>query len=428
MAELPEWLDRLRTAVFVSPSGVEISAKVDVLTRIGGKKVSNHEILNRNESIPQDQGNKARRYPLDFYFTGDSGDQEADEFFEALHEPYTVKKPGTLRHPTWGDIPVMPFSDPQQTHNLVNGGGIFRVAIEFITVPQNDFPTPEGIDQSEIVSDIDNLEETLAEANAGIDIEDAGRFAEFRSTVNNLVGIISNSLESVASGVSNIEDQFRQIQDDIDNVLQIGGDAVEILSQVNNLIRLPGQILDSTLNKVQSYASMSEGIFNSFVGFFNPNADRISQINEALTAQNTYGMASAALAEASLFTDFETRDQAADVLDAINLTDDNYKNGVSGIAQILTDGVAGSFNPDHNAGLGLSLLIGKTNSILLDRSFSLKARRDYVLPYPTDPITETWNNYESVSNEDIDFFIRTNNLNDVEMIEIPAGRYLVVYV
>jgi hypothetical protein len=35
---VPAWVDRLRTATFISPSGVESTFKLDILNRVGGKK------------------------------------------------------------------------------------------------------------------------------------------------------------------------------------------------------------------------------------------------------------------------------------------------------------------------------------------------------------------------------------------------------
>ena len=56
---MAEWLDRLRTeASYVSPSGVESFFKFDIVSRDGGKKASIHEILNSNDAIIQDQGNR----------------------------------------------------------------------------------------------------------------------------------------------------------------------------------------------------------------------------------------------------------------------------------------------------------------------------------------------------------------------------------
>ena len=423
---VPAWVERLRDASFVSPSGTEIFFKLDTLTRIGGKKASNHEILNKDEAIPQDQGNRSIEYPIEAFFTDENGDLEADSFFTLLSERYTADSPGILKHPIWGDIPVMPF-EFQQVHQLARQAGIFRVPVTFRPIPQSIFPTAPGIDQSEIISDIDSFEDTINEANAGIDVDDAGRFAEFGAKIKEVVSIVDNAIGEVAATVDDIEDTFRQIKDDIDSAIAIGASAVEIMSQVNRLIRLPGQILSSSIAKIESYGAMTAAIATSFVGFFNPNSDRQTQLNGAISFQSLLGISTAATTEAALFTDFETRETAGTALDFINNSAILTEQETSKIYQLLTNGIQTSFAPDHNSGLALSLIVGKTNSILIDRSFDLKAKQTFILQSDSDPVSLAWKYYRSTEIEDIEFFIRTNKLQDNEIIEIPSGKEIIVY-
>jgi len=424
---VPAWVERLRSASFSSPSGVESSFKVDVLTRVGGKKATNHEILNTDEAIPQDQGNRAEEYPIEAYFTGEDGDEAANSFYASLRERYSADNPGILRHPRWGDLAVMPF-EFQQTENLVRGAGIFRVTVTFRPIPQAAFPTADGLDQGEIVADIGDLENTLEEANEGINLDVAGALAEFGAKIREVTNIINETLGPIVEGVEEIQDEFKNIQDDIDAAISAGASALTILSQVNNLIRLPGQIATSTIAKVQSYSAMAGAIVNSFVGFFNPNSDRAVQLSQAGTFQSLGAMASAATAEAALFTNFETRDTAGAALDFINDAAALIEQKNNEIYQTLAGAVDKTYAPDHDTWLNLSLIIGKTNAILIDRSFDLKAKQTAILSANSDPISLTWKYYRSSALEDIEFFIRTNNLQDTEIIEIPAGREIVAYV
>lgn len=424
---VPAWVERLRPASFSSPSGVDSDFKIDLLSRIGGKKATNHEILNTDEAIPQDQGNRAEEYPIEAYFTGEDGDQEADAFYAALRERYSADEPGILRHPRWGDIPVMPF-EFQQVENLVRGAGIFRVTVTFRPIPQAAFPTADGLDQGEIVADVGDLESTLEEANEGIDLDVAAALAEFGAKIREVTNIINDTLGPIVEGVEDIQDEFRTIQEDIDAAISAGDSALTILSQVNNLIRLPGQIVTSTISKVQSYADMGSAIIDSFIGFFNPNSDRAVQLSQAGTFQSLGAMSAAATAEAALFTEFETRDTAGAALDFINDADALIEQKNNEIYQTLAGAVDKTYAPDHDTWLNLSLIIGKTNAILIDRSFDLKAKQTVILSAPSDPISLTWKYYRSSALEDIEFFIRTNNLQDTEIVEIPSGREIVAYV
>jgi len=422
---IPEWVNRLRPGVFTSPSGVVSNFKIDLVERVGGKKASNHEILNKNESIPQDQGNRSITYPIQAYFTGDNGDTEADIFFDSLGEKYTVDNPGILKHPRWGDITVMPF-EYRQSENLIVGAGIFRVPVEFRATPQSRFPVPEGINQAEISASLTAMEEITEDANLQLDIEDPTVFAEFRARVNGVVAIISNAIGGIADTVDDISDTFRLIQDDIDSALVIGADAIQIMSQVNNLIRLPSQIVDNTLGKVQAYGQMIEDISNSFLDSFGLSSNNQVQINDAVIFQDLGFFGTSVTAEAALFTDYETRDAAGDALDFLNDVFDLTEQQLSEIYQTLANGVITSWEPDHNTGLAALLINGNTNSILIDRSFDLKAKQTVILSGPSDAITETWRFYQDM--DQLEFFIRTNNLQDNEILEIPAGKEIIAYV
>ena len=421
---VPAWVERLRPISFVSPSGVESFPRLDLLTRVGGKKASEHEILNKDEAIPQDQGNRSIVYPVEAYFTGENGDQEADAFFKSLGEEYTVANPGILKHPQWGDIPVMPF-EYQEVHNLVGEGGVWRVPVEFHSVPSSNYPTVPGVDQSEIVSDMDDLDAIIEEANATIDVDDPGRYASFRAKITEVSAIIGNSLSGIASTVDDIEDEFRRVQDDINTALSVGASAVEIMSQVNVLIRLPAQIVDTTITKVTGYAEMVQDIVNSFINDFNPNSDRITSINGSVMVQSLTAMSASATAESSLFTDFETRDAAGEALDFINLSTDASINITAVAYQALAGDIDDTFAPDHNTGLQLELINGKTNSILIDRAFDLKAKQTFILKAASDPLELTWKHYHDL--DQLGFFLRTNVIIDNEHIEIAAGREIVIY-
>lgn len=422
---VPAWVDRLRDGSFTSPSGIVSDFKVDIISRIGGKKASNHEILNTDESIPQDQGNRATAYPLEIYFTGENGDQDSDVFYDSLRERYTIQSPGLLKHPRWGDINVMPF-EFQQVEQLVTGAGVFRVPVEFREIPGASFPTPDGVDQSQIIADITELQVTIEEANADIDIDDAGDAATFEAKINQIVAAVDAALSETVSAVEEAQEEFQLIQDDIDAALDAGEDAVVIMSQVVNLIRLPAQIADATLTKIQGYAQMITAIATGFLNDFTENINVQEKLNNARVAESILFFSVAASAEAGLFTDYTTRDAAGDALDFINDSFVLVEQALSVLNQDLSGDIVISFQPNHNTLLETTLLVGETNAVLIERSFSLKTKQTVILSGPSDPISLTWRFYKDISQ--LQFFIDTNNLQDNEIIELPAGKEVISYV
>ena len=416
---IPEWVTRLRTASFTSPGGVVSEFKLDFVSRIGGKKSSTHEILNTDEAIQQDQGNRSISYPLEAYFTGSNGDQEADAFFDSLGEHYSTATPGILRHPRWGDIAVMPFTY-QQSEQLVTGAGVFRVPVEFREIPLSEFPTPTDGDTSEIVSDIDSMEDTIDTANGEIDVDDASAYAQFRALIGTTVETISNALGPLAEAVDDVSDTFMLIEADIATALVAGADAVEIMAQVNRLIRTPAQIVDRTINKVTGYYEMTVAIALSIRDSINSILNETDAANAAVSYQSIVSMGTAATAEAGLFTDFQTREVAGEALDLINDLELITGEGIGLLSQDVED-----FDGDHNTILDLTLIIGLVNGTLIDRSFDLRAKLITILTGASDPISLTWRFYKDM--EQFDFFIQTNDLQDLELIEIAAGREIVSY-
>ncbi len=320
----------------------------------------------------------------------------------------------------------MPF-EFSQSENLVSGAGIFRVTVTFRRVPSTDYPTTSDVDSSEIVSNIDDLEEVSETANESIDVSSDSAYATFKNTIKSVVSTVSGAVDTVAATVDDIQDEFEEIQDDIDSALDAGADAIDILSQVNNLIRLPAQIIDSTISKVQLYADMASDIVSSIFDYLSSDDDRTDSINNATVGQSVCSMCTATIAEAALYTEYTTREAAAESLDAINDAIDTYRGSITEAAQALSGAVTEQFVPDHDTGLTLSKIIAQTNSMLIKQSFDIAATETFTTTGSTDAITLCWKYYEAVDNDTLEFFITTNCLKASEIWEIPAGREIKIY-
>lgn len=427
---IPAWVERLRSASFESPEGVISNFKVDTYSRVGGKKASNHEILNTDISIPQDQGNRSISYPIEAYFTGENGDIESDAFFRSLGESYSIENYGILHHPRWGDIPVMPF-EFQQSENAVSEGGIFRITVDFRPIPLTDFPTTNGVNESEVVSDVNDLEEVTDEANSNILTRTAAAYAQFSNRIRGIVNVVRDTIGTIAEQIQDIKDVYDKIIADIDAALAIAADVQSVMSQVNKLIRVAANAPDNTTGKVTAYYKLSVGIAGVFANFFDSTSDNILKLNNGIIFQSLTSMASGALAEAAMSTDFQTRDSVGVGIDLLTLAVNQANEGSAINYQTIVDNstsgiVSDQFAPDHNTGSTLGILYAKAIALLLVRSFDLKAKQTIFLSGPSDAITLTWKYYKDL--ERLEFFMLTNSLQDGEFSEIPAGREIVVYV
>ena len=368
---------------------------------------------------------------MEIYFVGDTGDQEADAFIESLEESYSAENTGTLKHPRWGDISVIPFEFSQR-ENYVKGAGIFRCTVEFKESIAITFPGVSGLNESQIVSNINILEESIDSANEGILVTVAARYAEFKATINTVVDIVVDSIGSIAATVKDVDDEFRAIKDDIDRALSVGTSAIEIMSMVNKLIRTPSQIATDTITKIQGFSNILPNVTTALLNNVNPKTNRVAQTNNAIMLQSIGSIATSQVVEASLYTELETRESAGQSIDFINTSMDIIEESVLDVYQTLSDptqtnvNITNIFKPDHDTFLNLGEVVGQANSLLISRSFDLKAKKTVILKAPIDALSATYQLYKTI--DQLEFFIKTNKLTDIEIIEMPAGKEVVAYV
>ncbi len=420
-----EFLDRLRSGQFISPTGTTHDFKIDLLEQTGGKKGSSHEILNTNTAILQDQGNTVRTFPMNIYFTDGNQDLEAAAIVTAFEEHYTQSDPGVLKHPRWGDINVMPFTW-SITEQLVKGAGITRITVEFKETPATDFPQPEGTNEQGVIYEIESLADSIEDAAAGIDDTDAGLYATFSANITDVINNVNGALDEIASKVDSVEDQFRAVQSDIQSALAAGDSAVQIISQVGQLIRLPGQITDATIAKVSGFADMFSSVVDGLMSSFRSSTSIGNGINTAITAELIGTQATAGIAEAAMFSDYTTREASGQAIDYLQTAREEYFIALGELTTGLSGNITQTFTPDVASQSGIAQIIADSYSVLISRSFDLKAKKSIILTAPSDPLTLTYKMYGSI--DMLEYFLLTNRIAGVEFVEIPAGREIVAFV
>jgi prophage DNA circulation protein len=418
------YLDRLRPASFIAPSGDEIFFRVDTLERSGGKKGATQEVLDSIESISQDVGNKATNFPIDAYFPGADYDRDVDAFYEALEQKYSQSNPGILKHPRWGDIPVMPF-DWTQREELVSGTRVGRVTVSFTRLFPQVFPFTDGRSTDEALKNLDEIEAESEEIAAGMDTSSIGAAANIAGKIQGAVGIISNNIRAVTNAVQSVQDQFDAIQSGIDDIIDdVAGNIVELVAATQRLIRTPGRIIDETQAKINGYRDMVTQLTDSF----NDDSETsiVNRRNNAIMLQLFAGLGVGGVAEAAVFTEFGTRPQAVDAIDIINESAETF---TAGFDEARTSGnVVQEFSGDHNVFSLIQDTATRVNEIVLNQAFDLKAEKRFTLKNKSDVITECYSAYGTVSSDKVEFFIDTNKIVGDEYIELAPGRELVTYV
>ena len=418
----PAFFSRLRPGRFTSPAGVQSSFLYDSLSRSRGKKTAAHEVSDSDTTIIQDSGSTLLSFPMDVYFVGENGDQEADIFFKSLtEERYTPDAPGILNHPRWGDVTVIPFDVVDQSESYVSGAGVFRVSVTLRETESTTRPSSAGLSPESIGVAAKKINFKALERLNQMATDVRAKYAKANAVVKSKIKIVND----VVSTVTNVSDEIRQEINELqDTVTAMGNDGSPIIDTVDNINRMiesVSSIPQAATDFFASVVQMSDDILQSFVKDDDNATDKTDSGNIALLTQAMGTSAISAVAVAAVSIDFETRDSVGSVIDQIDTAYLEY------VAHLEAMGGESNFAIDHDALSGLSGIVYDTIQYLTDTAFSLKMKRTIVLSAPSDVISLCWQYYRDLSASTIDFFCRTNKLTDYEYIELPSGREVVIY-
>jgi hypothetical protein len=416
--------DRLREAEFIAPSGNSIKFNVDTLIREGGKKGGVQEILDSDQTVGQDQGNITYTFPITAYFTGQNYDQEIDTFVRYLEERYTRAFPGTLVHPRWGNKDVFPFSWTQR-EELIDKiqYGILEISFREISIPLFPLAIFELLDRiNEILLAINRATSVLASLT---DLSTSTLISAFVDRIRTAQSLVSGAVANIGRAQEGITDSINNINDAIDTAIDgLPATVSDVLTGTQELIRLATTAPSANTDKTAAYALLTEELFEIFV---DPTVvDTREEINNAILLETVSGFSVASTCEAGANTDFTIAKDAITVVDVISNLFENYKLRLE---ETKVDGnVTNEYSGDHNLTSLYFDIVTNSNAYILNNAFELKTERKFVFNFKTDIITICKDQYNSVTEEILEFFILTNKIIDDEFIEIPAGREVVVYV
>lgn len=401
--------ERLREAAYRSPSGATFVLQFDDVERTGGKKAAVHEFPQQDAASVQDLGNQAEKFPMAVYFTGADYDTQADAFWSALGE----RGPGSLQHPRYGDIPVLPIAWTQ-AEKLVDGLGRADFKVEFLRVLADvPFPiTSVAIDEAVGSAVAEATEAASAEAAGEFDPENAADLAVVKADVLDGVQSYQDAFAEVTAVSEEIQAEstkaVRDITGGIDDLL---AEPLALFTSLANLARLPARVLTSVVNKLKAYNAYVEAIVQ---------AEPLSVAQAtAFVEAVLYGMAGAT--EASTIGGLRSRGEAIAAADALEAIGETVAAAI-GAAEAAVPGFRTS--PET-----MTALIGAASAArasLLERAYSLRAERRVTLASDRTPLDLVAEFYGGAIDE-LDAFIESNGLTGDEIILVPAGREVVYY-
>lgn len=421
---VPAWATRLREAAYTTPSGTRIKFKYVVIRRTGTKRGTVWEFSGVNDAYIQPKGFGPRRYPLRCIFSGADHDLVAKAFEAGLYE----SGHGTLEHPRFADIDVVPFGDIDLREDLVFARNQSIVEVTFWTSLKEIYPSAAGNPKSEIESALGDFDvEAAQEFDGGTDLATAAARASTKSTIQALLREVSSALTAVSEATSSARQEFSGgldvVNEGIDTLI---GQPVLLAQQLANLTRSPGRALAGIQSRLDGYGRLLDSLIGSQAGSVS-SAVEVTQAglvrkqrNDLQVAQLLAMNAIGGMVVSVLEHDFATRPE---VLEAAATITEHFEAMVDWRDQAFR---ATGMNDDGQAYQALQHAVALTAGFLVEVSFTTVREQRITLDRARTIVDLCAELYGSVDDK-LDLLIASNDLTGDEILELPRGRTIAYY-
>jgi len=404
--------DRLRQFEYTAPDGSLHTLQFTELSRSGGKKAPVTEFPQQDQGAVQDLGQTTPRYPISGFIAGADYDQSADEFWRAL----TQAGPGTLNHPRWGVIEVLPVSI-EQTEQFVNGAGRAVFDVEFVqTEPaQLEYPRTAELTAQSVIGGLELTEASILSDLEGVEVTDPRQKAGLKEQVLGGLDAVTGAFDKVTGISDDVQSSIRgtvsEITRNIDSLVAAPQDLVESLL---GLYRTPADVITDIRSKIGGYSAILE----TFAGSARNTTERYGELFGLINGAQAQAIGVSA-AQASVSGTAETRATNTGAIDDLS--------GITGqlfglLEDIGSDGYESSRATRQTMTASLRALI--------DRSLDLPAERVYLTPGDLTPIELVWRLYGEGADLEamLNRIIGYNNLQGSQLLIVPRSTEVRWYV
>jgi hypothetical protein len=372
----------------------------------GGEKekdfnTSSFEFINVYGTLVDRKKPQSHKFPLVFWFQGADNIDQADEFEESADDP----RPWTVTHPFYGVISGQPLSIKRDDSSL----NITEVTVPFWESIDADYPT----------SNFTVKDNTMDKHKAVL-------YASSFSYVTN-VKFASVDISKNAASIVDMAGDMKSIQDDttyamFQNTLNAGLKAIdkmlefplEAIQSIQNFLDLPSTYEQAIEGRIASY----ENIYWRLKASIKTLADKkyFESAGASTIASMSVVMVNPVAGDYVLVSDVEKMtSKLVDIHKDYTETLDSLKVSVYDVNN--------TYNADATVQTELSSLVNYTIANLYLMSFESKRERIVYTTEKTNAILLT-HKYLGMDDSDnnLDEFIKTNNIKLTELFSIEKGK------
>lgn len=417
------WKDRLRQTIeLTSPEGNEFSALWQNNPRTIEKKLGVFQFPKVKGAVIQDLDVGAIAYPLTIFFEGPDNDIESERFFQACNETGTW----IIVHPVKGQK-VLQLISTIENISPISSGNVTSFDLAFIEPSDETTEISVSFLRSSALSQVDDLNSISLEQTGNVsDLNDSLSASKFESTVNNVVSAVESSLKPIYEQNNKINAQILSIKRGIDASFTIALDVLSIAGQVQELIQLPSLIITDINSKLNAYQNFADAIFN-----LSPEESSISDLNivsvQELALMSYLSAVSYAISTGIL----SDRSQTIEIINSISDTFNDIINNLDASQEVYKNNSINTQYFSQSESFNTSALLMSTiSAYLIKNIFDLAIEKRFKIDKPRTPLDITISEYGTLGINDINLqlFIDSNKLKSNDILILPAGREVVVYV
>lgn len=415
--------ERLQPSILlVSPTGVQFVAKWSGNTRSLDKRLAVFKTPEVPGVIVQDLDVEGAVYPLTLFFDGPDNDLNSDLFFRTCEE----KGVWQVTHPVHGEKTLQLVGVAEAVQPVISGN-LTEFTTEWleVTIPGGAISAPQIAQQ--ILQTQQDLNASGADdfgLNALLNTADQATALE--GSIDNSLSGFDQTLSDITSGVAAVQSVVDSVARDIEST--IFGPAMDLLSlagQVQTLVNTPALIITDLETMFNTFLAFADAILT---GIDDPTPGGANNAAaQELTLTGAIGTIGVSVTRAPL----TSRQSVIDGIEGLSLVYDRINAGLTA-------------NQEVYAGQPLDLayvaqvrsfsdalrMESLTLSFLLRSTFDLAVEKTITLDRAENPVMFAMEAYGGPGENDsnIDLFISSNNLTGNEIILMPAGKRVVVYV
>lgn len=411
------WQQRIKEAAYTAPDGTRQTFIFSDVRKNFDKKTSVFEFPDVNGSYIQDLGRTGFRYPFDLIFSGDNHDIEADSFESLLSQ----KGVGRLEHPLYGVIDVVPFGSISRMDSLVSEANQTTINVTFFETTGLVYPNSQINPQGAVAVAIDVFNQALGDQFTTVDIDTAVERVKLKSSYQVLLDNAAGGLRKLAETKDSIADEFNAILDSINQGLDILiSDPLTLAFQTAILIQAPSRAVDNVDAKLNAYSDLSQSIIEGDGSVRSQGYDSTNE-NDFHVDDLFASSYISAMASSVIYDTFDTKPQAIEAAETIlSEFEKVYEWRENNFESLEVIDTGESYQQ-------LQKLVSLTAGYLVEISFTLKQEKTIVLDRDRSIIDLVYELYGDID-DNLDFFINSNNLSGSQILELERGTTIVYYI